>query len=116
MQNPFFFASLSRATNTKSPKWQRQIINAKFDILFPTTTTTIHTNFLAKVESNCDQISKIPGSWDIYIYNHSSQCFEQSKITCTETCQFFNGFAISGTDDGSLILISPPIPGTGAFN
>jgi hypothetical protein len=35
--------------------------------LFPTTTTTIHTNFLAKVESNCDQISKIPGSWDIYI-------------------------------------------------
>jgi hypothetical protein len=102
-----------QASNTKSPKWQRKKINIEFDILFPTT-TTIHTNFLAKVESNWDQISQIPGSSDIY--NHSSQCFEKSKIPSTEPCQFLNGFAITGTDDGSLILISPPIPGPGAFN
>ncbi len=55
-----------QASNTKSPKWQRKKINTEFDILFPTT-TTIHTNFLVKVESNWDQISQIPGSWDIYI-------------------------------------------------
>jgi hypothetical protein len=43
-------------------------INTEFDILFPTTTTTsIHTNFLARVESNWDQISQIPGSWGIFV-------------------------------------------------